>query len=32
MSDADPFDLCGTTIDGKYRVLSVVGQGGFGVV
>jgi serine/threonine-protein kinase len=32
MSDRDPFDLCGTTIDGKYRVLSVVGQGGFGVV
>ena len=28
----DPFKLCGTTIDGKYRVLSVVGEGGFGVV
>jgi serine/threonine-protein kinase len=28
----DPFSLCGTTIDGKYRVLSVVGEGGFGVV
>ena len=32
MADRDPFDLCGTTVDGKYRVLSVVGQGGFGVV
>jgi eukaryotic-like serine/threonine-protein kinase len=28
----DPFDLCGVTIDGKYRVASVVGDGGFGVV
>src|SRR6185437_14323900 len=28
----DPFQLCGTTIDGKYRVASVVGDGGFGVV
>ena len=32
MSNADLFNLCGTTIDGKYRVLSVVGEGGFGVV
>ncbi len=28
----DPFDLCGTTIQDKYRVVSVVGAGGFGVV
>jgi eukaryotic-like serine/threonine-protein kinase len=28
----DPFELCGTTIEGKYRVSSVVGDGGFGVV
>src|SRR5688572_25163917 len=28
----DPFDLCGVTIDAKYRVASVVGDGGFGVV
>lgn len=28
----DPFDLCGVTIDGKYRVASVIGDGGFGVV
>src|SRR5580704_19135603 len=28
----DPFHLCGTTIDGKYRISSVVGDGGFGVV
>ena len=28
----DPFQLCGTTIEGKYRVASVVGDGGFGVV
>jgi tetratricopeptide (TPR) repeat protein len=28
----DPFDLCGTTIDAKYRVIDVVGEGGFGVV
>ena len=28
----DPFELCGTTIEGKYRVASVVGDGGFGVV
>ncbi|WP_437798374.1 protein kinase domain-containing protein [Sorangium sp. So ce693] len=28
----DVFRLCGTTIDGKYRVLSAVGAGGFGVV
>ncbi|MEJ7731403.1 MAG: serine/threonine-protein kinase [Polyangiaceae bacterium] len=29
---ADPFQLDGTTIEGKYRVASVVGDGGFGVV
>src|SRR5262245_60101903 len=28
----DPFELIGTTIEGKYRVASVVGDGGFGVV
>ena len=28
----DPFQLAGTTIDGKYRVASVIGDGGFGVV
>ncbi len=28
----DPFQLCGTTIEDKYRVESVVGTGGFGVV
>src|SRR5512139_3745822 len=28
----DPFDLIGTTIEGKYRIASVVGDGGFGVV
>jgi serine/threonine-protein kinase len=28
----DPFELCGTTIEGKYRVTEVVGDGGFGVV
>ncbi len=28
----DPFQLCGTTIEGKYKVTSVVGDGGFGVV
>jgi len=28
----DPFQICGTTIEGKYRVASVVGDGGFGVV
>ncbi len=32
MEPRDPFDLCGVTIDGKYRVASVVGDGGFGVV
>ncbi len=32
MSERDPFDLAGVTIDGKYRVASVVGDGGFGVV
>src|SRR5580693_4810632 len=31
-STHDPFQLCGTTIEGKYRVASVVGDGGFGVV
>jgi serine/threonine-protein kinase len=31
-SIADPFQLRGTTIEGKYRVASVVGDGGFGVV
>jgi serine/threonine-protein kinase len=29
---SDAFGLCGATIDGKYRVLSVVGEGGFGLV
>jgi serine/threonine protein kinase len=28
----DPFRLVGTVIDSRYRVLSVVGEGGFGVV
>lgn len=28
----DPFDLCGVTIADKYRVDSLVGTGGFGVV
>ncbi|NUQ77289.1 MAG: SUMF1/EgtB/PvdO family nonheme iron enzyme [Polyangiaceae bacterium] len=28
----DPFLLCGTTIEGKYKVTSVIGDGGFGVV
>ncbi|MBK8936950.1 MAG: SUMF1/EgtB/PvdO family nonheme iron enzyme [Polyangiaceae bacterium] len=32
MDPRDPFDLCGVTIDGKYRVASVIGDGGFGVV
>src|SRR3954466_15679629 len=31
-SGPDPFQLCGTTIEGKYRVASVIGDGGFGVV
>jgi eukaryotic-like serine/threonine-protein kinase len=31
-SSADPFQLRGTTIEGKYRVAGVVGDGGFGVV
>ncbi len=29
---SDPFELCGTTIEDKYRVSSIVGAGGFGVV
>ncbi|HTJ82593.1 MAG TPA: protein kinase, partial [Polyangiaceae bacterium] len=32
MGERDPFDLSGVVIDGKYRVASVVGDGGFGVV
>ncbi len=28
----DPFELCGVTIEDKYRVTGVVGAGGFGVV
>ncbi|UQA63302.1 bifunctional serine/threonine-protein kinase/formylglycine-generating enzyme family protein [Polyangium aurulentum] len=28
----DPFQLCGSTIEGKYRVVDVIGDGGFGVV
>ena len=28
----DPFGLSGTTIEGKYRVVKVIGDGGFGVV
>jgi serine/threonine-protein kinase len=31
-SQKDPFQLCGTTIEGKYSIASVVGDGGFGVV
>ncbi|HZO11771.1 MAG TPA: serine/threonine-protein kinase, partial [Polyangiaceae bacterium] len=29
---SDPFELCGVTIADKYRVVSLVGTGGFGVV
>lgn len=32
MTPADPFGLVGAIVDGRYRVLRVVGQGGFGVV
>jgi len=32
VGERDPFDLSGVVIDGKYRVASVVGDGGFGVV
>jgi len=28
----DPFSLCGSTIDGRFRVDEVIGEGGFGVV
>src|SRR5690242_18616759 len=31
-SSKDPFRLCGATIEDKYRVASVIGDGGFGVV
>jgi eukaryotic-like serine/threonine-protein kinase len=31
-SSDDPFGLCGQTIEGKYRVAAVIGDGGFGVV
>lgn len=31
-NNRDPFGLSGTTIEGKYRVVQVIGDGGFGVV
>jgi serine/threonine-protein kinase len=32
MAAADPFGWVGATIDGKFRIEAVVGEGGFGVV